>query len=367
MGFARDFGGNNKYLVCRKSLLRRRARASRAFQRFGCGFGCHYALGFCFDDGGNNYYEGTIMGMGFGWDCSVGVLCNFGGNDHYEATGGLTQGCGAQGSLGMLYRLRRRRRLRRLRPGIRHAGHHLSPPARVRRQFQLPDRLRRRQHLRLRRRGVLVQRAGRRRRVPHQPARAGSGRHHGENAGRQDHSGPRAACHRGRRGSLHNALRTAGCVDGVSISGLLSRLGRRGVVRPPAGEAAAKEGRRGRSVTRRARAELAGLRDAVRKPLASLRQQQFNTQENTVSEIIQFCQAFGCDTEVIDSVSGPACQRDYLPVLEHSLRGAEPLTVVGGHVGCADRVRVSGNAVAVDGHVGPVAGAGDLSRAEAAT
>ena len=43
------------------------------------------------------------MGSGMGWDCSVGVLCDFGNNVHCTATGGLTQGCGAQASLGILY------------------------------------------------------------------------------------------------------------------------------------------------------------------------------------------------------------------------------------------------------------------------
>jgi hypothetical protein len=102
LGFARDFGGNDKRLICRKAFGGGE-RTQRLFQRFGCGWGCHYALGFCFDDKGDDVYEGTIMGSGMGWDCSVGVLCDFGGNDRYEATGGLTQGCGAQASLGILF------------------------------------------------------------------------------------------------------------------------------------------------------------------------------------------------------------------------------------------------------------------------
>ena len=57
---------------------------------------------------GNSTYEGTIMGTGMAWDCSVGVLCSFGGKDHYTATGGLTQGCGAQAELGHPLPLRRR-------------------------------------------------------------------------------------------------------------------------------------------------------------------------------------------------------------------------------------------------------------------
>ena len=102
VGFARDFGGNDKRLICRKAFDGDE-RTEELFQRFGCGWGCHYALGFLFDDAGDDVYEGTIMGTGMAWDCSVGVLCDFGGNDRYEAAGGLTQGTGAQAGLGILF------------------------------------------------------------------------------------------------------------------------------------------------------------------------------------------------------------------------------------------------------------------------
>jgi hypothetical protein len=102
MGFARDFGGHNQRLIARKAFYGGE-RTEPLFQRFGCGWGCHYSVGFCFDDRGDSTYEGTIMGSGMAWDCSVGVLCSLGGKDHYKATGGLTQGCGAQASLGILY------------------------------------------------------------------------------------------------------------------------------------------------------------------------------------------------------------------------------------------------------------------------
>ena len=48
-----------------------------AFQRFSNGFGCHYALGFCFDDDGDDTYDGTIMGVGFAWDVAVGRAVRF--------------------------------------------------------------------------------------------------------------------------------------------------------------------------------------------------------------------------------------------------------------------------------------------------
>jgi hypothetical protein len=104
MGFARDFAGNDRRLAGgTQKNFNGGPREYPPYQRFSCGFGCHYALGFCFDDEGNDTYCGTIMGLGFGWDLSVGVLCDFGGNDRYEATGGHTEGNGAQASLGILF------------------------------------------------------------------------------------------------------------------------------------------------------------------------------------------------------------------------------------------------------------------------
>jgi hypothetical protein len=102
LGFARDFGGNDQRLITR-AAYNGNARAYTSFQRFGCGWGCHYALGFCLDDAGNDVYEGTIMGTGMAWDCSMGMLADFAGNDQYKATGGLTQGTGAQMGLGILF------------------------------------------------------------------------------------------------------------------------------------------------------------------------------------------------------------------------------------------------------------------------
>jgi len=103
MGFARDFGGNDQHLGSTNESYSGGQRTEPEFQRFGNGWGCHYALGFLFDDSGNDVYRGRIMGIGFGWDCSVGYLCDFAGDDRYEATGSTTQGNGAQASLGALF------------------------------------------------------------------------------------------------------------------------------------------------------------------------------------------------------------------------------------------------------------------------
>jgi hypothetical protein len=44
--------------------------------------------------------------------------------------------------------------------------------------------------------------------------------------------------------------------------------------------------------------ELASLRDSVRQALAAQRKQPFNTGENSAADIISYCLAFGCTTEV---------------------------------------------------------------------
>ncbi|MCR4414496.1 MAG: hypothetical protein NUV77_18915 [Thermoguttaceae bacterium] len=103
LGFARDFGGNDRRYGGTRTAYSGGARGEPMFQRFSNGFGCHYALGFLFDDAGDDSYGGTIMGLGFAWDLSVGFLCDFGGNDRYEATGGGTQGNGAQAGLGVIF------------------------------------------------------------------------------------------------------------------------------------------------------------------------------------------------------------------------------------------------------------------------
>jgi len=103
MGFARDFGGSDQRLGATQKAYDGGPRRETRFQRFSNGLGCHYALGFCFDDYGNDSYDGTIMGLGFAWDASVGYLFDFDGNDRYLATGGATQGYGAQAGLGVLF------------------------------------------------------------------------------------------------------------------------------------------------------------------------------------------------------------------------------------------------------------------------
>ena len=52
VGFARDFGGNDQRLGATRKAYNGGPRTQRSFQRFGNGYGCHYSLGFLFDDRG---------------------------------------------------------------------------------------------------------------------------------------------------------------------------------------------------------------------------------------------------------------------------------------------------------------------------
>ena len=103
LGFLRDFAGNDKHLGSTEKSYGGGQRTQPVYQRFGNGWGCHFAMGFLFDDDGDDVYRGTIMGIGFGWDCSLGMLADFGGNDRYEGSNSTVQGNGAQGSVGILF------------------------------------------------------------------------------------------------------------------------------------------------------------------------------------------------------------------------------------------------------------------------
>lgn len=102
-GFARDFGGNDIRHGTTLTAYNGTARRENKWTRFANGFGCHYSVGYCFDDNGDDVYGGTIMGTGMAWDLSMGYLCDFNGNNKFTATGGMTQGVGAEGSIGILF------------------------------------------------------------------------------------------------------------------------------------------------------------------------------------------------------------------------------------------------------------------------
>lgn len=103
IGIARDFAGNDKRVGATSNAYDRSSRTQPRFQRFGNGWGCHYAVGALIDDRGDDSYDGSIMGTGFAWDLSVGYLIEMSGDDQYLARAGGVQGQGAQASLGVLY------------------------------------------------------------------------------------------------------------------------------------------------------------------------------------------------------------------------------------------------------------------------
>ncbi len=49
--------------------------------------------------------------------------------------------------------------------------------------------------------------------------------------------------------------------------------------------------------------EMTDRRDKVRRVLAALRTQPFNTQQNTCTDVLDFCHAFGCETELTDNAT----------------------------------------------------------------
>lgn len=100
--------------------------------------------------------------------------------------------------------------------------------------------------------------------------------------------------------------------------------------KPDAAAAAAKEPAK---PVKELNAAMTALRDRVRKTLAGVRQQPLNTRDNTCGEILQFCQAFGCETEVTEvgqsnqKVNGITCICWNIPCA-----GNEPLMLIGGRL-----------------------------------
>lgn len=79
--------------------------------------------------------------------------------------------------------------------------------------------------------------------------------------------------------------------------------------------------------------EMAERRDRVRRLLATLRTQPFNTQQNTCTDVLEFCRAFGCETELTDNatsgqkVNGITCLCWNMPC-----GGYELMTISEGHL-----------------------------------
>jgi hypothetical protein len=79
--------------------------------------------------------------------------------------------------------------------------------------------------------------------------------------------------------------------------------------------------------------EMAERRDRVRQILSALRAQPFNTQQNTCTDVLDLCRAFGCDTELTDNagsgqkVNGVTCLCWNMPCAGYSI-----LTASDGHL-----------------------------------
>ncbi len=73
--------------------------------------------------------------------------------------------------------------------------------------------------------------------------------------------------------------------------------------------------------------EMVDRRDHVRRVLTALRAQPFNTQQNTCTDVLDFCRAFGCDTELSDNatsgqkVNGITCLCWNMPCSGYELLG----------------------------------------------
>ncbi len=80
-------------------------------------------------------------------------------------------------------------------------------------------------------------------------------------------------------------------------------------------------------------AEMTERRDRVRRLIAALRQQPFNTQQNDSTDVLEFCRGFGCNTELLDNagsgqkVNGITCLCWNMPC-----GGSELMTVSEGHL-----------------------------------
>jgi hypothetical protein len=86
-GIARDFGGNDQRVGATRENFDGTKRTQPRFVRWGTGYGCHYAVGFVFDDEGNDTYEADFAAIAYGWDIAIGAICDLAGNDRYTSHG----------------------------------------------------------------------------------------------------------------------------------------------------------------------------------------------------------------------------------------------------------------------------------------
>ena len=134
VGIARDFGGSDVRHGTTLTTYDGRPRTGgngtqTKWTRFANGWGCHYALGYLFDDAGNDVYGGQIMGTGMAWDLAFGILCDFSGSGKYTSTGNMKHGVGAQASIGILFSYGGDDFFAGRSQGLASASHDYHPPA----------------------------------------------------------------------------------------------------------------------------------------------------------------------------------------------------------------------------------------------
>jgi hypothetical protein len=83
---------------------------------------------------------------------------------------------------------------------------------------------------------------------------------------------------------------------------------------------------------RKLSAEQVALRDRVRQVLSAQRQQPFSMQQNTVTDLLHFCTAFGCDSEILQDATGKKINAITCLCWNYSCAGYEPLMMCNGHV-----------------------------------
>lgn len=79
---------------------------------------------------------------------------------------------------------------------------------------------------------------------------------------------------------------------------------------------------------------LVGLRDKVRKTIAAYQKMPFNTRQNSTDEIINYCLALGCNTEISLFDAGGEKRANGITCLcwNYPCGGFEPLMMVDGHI-----------------------------------
>ena len=96
-------------------------------------------------------------------------------------------------------------------------------------------------------------------------------------------------------------------------------------------------------------------RDNVRRCWRPSATQPFNTQQNTCAEILDFCHAFGCETELADTPPRPEGQRHYRLCWNMPCGGYELMTISEGHLAPRVGYGYQNDPFGIGGRLGPLA------------